>query len=129
MATTLYRIIKYGFQSFWRNGWLSVATIVIMVLALLVLEGLIVFGVLARTAIVTLEDKIDISVYFKSTAPEDDILKLEQALESLAEVKKVEYISRDKALAIFKQKHEGDLTISKALGELGDNPLLASLNV
>ena len=129
MATTLYRIIKYGFQSFWRNGWLSVATIVIMVLALLVLEGLIVFGVLARTAIVTLEDKIDISVYFKSTAPEDDILKLEQALESLAEVKKVEYISRDKALTIFKQKHEGDLTISKALGELGDNPLLASLNV
>lgn len=129
MATTIYRIIKYGLQNLWRNGWLSAATLAIMVLALLVLEGLIIFSVLAKTAVSTLEDKIDISVYFKADAPEEDISKLRQSLESLAEVKKVEYISRDKALAIFQDKHKTDLVISKALEELGDNPLLASLNI
>ena len=37
MATTLLRILKYGFQSFWRNGWLSTATVLVMVLALITL--------------------------------------------------------------------------------------------
>lgn len=100
-----------------------------MVLTLLVFEGLIFFNVLTKTAVESFQDKIDISVYFKAEAPEDDILKIKSSLESLAEVKKVEYISRDKALEIFQTKHEKDQTISEALGELKDNPLLASLNI
>ncbi len=129
MFTTLSRIIKYGILGFRRSGWLSAATIVIMVLTLMVFEGLILFNTLTKTAIESLQDRIDISVYFKAEAPEDDILKIKNSLESLAEVKKVEYISRDKALEIFRAKHEKDRTISEALDELKDNPLLASLNV
>jgi len=129
MTTTLLRIIKYGLQSFRRNGLLSVATIVVMVLALMVFEGLIIFGVLTRSAIDSLENKIDISVYFKTTAPEDEILKIRKTLEELSEVKSVEYISRDKALEIFKEQHKDDPTITQALKELEDNPLLASLNI
>lgn len=129
MFTTLSRIIKYGILGFRRSGWLSAATIVIMVLTLMIFEGLIIFNVVTKSAIVFLQDRIDISVYFKQDAPEDDILKLKNSLESLIEVKKVEYISRDKALEIFRAKHESDRTISEALGELKDNPLLASLNI
>ncbi len=129
MVTTLFRIIKYGVQSFWRNGLVSAATIIVMVLALMVFEGLIIFNVLTETAIASLEDKIDISVYFKTSAPEDDILKVRNSLESLKEVKSVEYVSRDKALEIFKERHQGDPVITQALTELGDNPLLASLNI
>jgi len=129
MITTLYRITKRGVLSFWRNGWLSAATIAVMILALLVFEGLIIFKVLTESALTAIQDKIDISVYFKTTAPEDDILKIKQSLESLVEVKKVEYISRDQALEIFKEKHQTDQTISEAIKELDDNPLSASLNV
>lgn len=129
MATTLFRIIKYGLQSFWRNGLLSVATIIVMVLALMVFEGLILFSVLTKTAIVSLEDKIDISVYFKTNAPEDEILRIKNSLASVREVKSVEYVSRDKALEIFQEKYKGDPTISQALTELEANPLLAALNV
>ncbi len=129
MFTILSRIIKYGILGFRRGGWLSAATVAIMVLTLLVFEGLIFFNVLTKIAIESFQDKIDISVYFKAEAPEDDILKIKSSLESLAEVKKVEYISRDKALEIFQAKHEKDQTISEALDELKDNPLLASLNI
>ncbi len=129
MITTLFRVIKYGVQSFWRNGWLSVATIVVLVLALFVFQGLLLSSVFVNTAVLSLQDKIDISAYFKTTSGEDEILKIERSLKSLAEVKNVEYVSREKALEIFKDRHQNDPTIAKALEELGENPLSASLNI
>jgi len=129
LFTALSRIIKYGVQGFWRNGWLSTATLFIMLITLIASIGLITFNVLTETALGALQDKIDISVYFKNTVPEDDILNIKHSLESLTEVKKVEYISRDKALEIFKSRHENDPTISQAINELTDNPLNASLNI
>ena len=129
MLTALSRIIKYGAMGFWRNGWLSTATLSIILLALLVFHGLIIFNTLTNTTLGILQDKIDISIYFKNSASEDDILMIKKTLESLAEIKSVEYVSRDKALEIFKSQHSGDATISRSLEELDDNPLLASLNI
>jgi len=129
MLTTIFRIIKYGFLGFWRNGWLSTATLSIILLTLLVFEGLMIFNVLTKTALDSLKNKIDISIYFKTTTSEDDILKIKQSLQSLAEVKSIEYISRDNALAIFKERHKNDPTISQSLEQLKENPLLASLNI
>jgi cell division transport system permease protein len=129
MFTALYRIIKYGFQSFKRNSWLSVTTIIVMTLTLLVFIGLIIFSVLTNKTIDLLKEKIDISVYFKTETPEDNILAIKRSLESLAEIKSIDYISRDQALTIFKEKHKEDSTISEAIGVLNVNPLSASLNI
>jgi cell division transport system permease protein len=132
MFVTLSRIIKYGFQNFLRNGWLNTATIAVMILALFVLQSLIIFNVLAKTTITAVQNKIDISVYFKSNVAEDEILKLEKTLKEFNEVKKVEYVSRDQALAEFQARprpQASSLVISQAIEELGENPLLASLNI
>jgi cell division transport system permease protein len=129
MATTLYRIIRNGFQNFFRQQLTTVATLVIMLLALLVFESLIIFNFVSRTALEFVQDKIDISVYFKSTAPEDEILRIKRSLETLAEVKSASYISRDKALENFKVRHKDDEKIGQAITEVGDNPLLASLEI
>ena len=129
MATALFRIIKYGLQSFWRNKWLSTASVAVMVLALFVFESLILFSIITDTTINILKEKIDISVYFKNTTQEDDILKVKRSLESLTEVEGVEYISRDQALELFQERHKDDPTISQAIGILEENPLLASLNI
>jgi len=126
---TLFRIFKYGWQSFWRNGWLSVSTIAVMILALLVFEGLIIFNVVSKGAMQSVQDKVDISVYFQSNVPEDTILNLQRSIEGLDEVKSVEYISKDQALANFKTNHASEDTITQTLSELDDNPLLASLNI
>ncbi len=129
MFTALYRIIKYGLQGFKRNSWLSATTIVVMTLTLLVFLGMILFSVLTNDTINLLKEKIDISVYFKNTATEDNILKIKRSIESLSEIKSVEYISRDQALAIFKERHKDDTTISEAINVLEENPLSASLNI
>ncbi len=129
MATTLLRILKYGFQNFWRNGWLSTATVLIMVLALITFQGLLLFGVVTDAAVTSLRDKIDIAVYFRRTAVEDEMLAMRRSVEQLPSVKSVEYISSADALRTFKEKHKSDPTISQALAEIAANPLLASLNV
>lgn len=129
MFTILSRITHLGFKNFWRHGWLSAATVAIMVLALLVFVWLILFGVMADRAAASIQDKIDISVYFKQTTSEDQILNIKQSLENLSEVKSVQYISSDQALAIFKSKHQNDSVISQGINELNTNPLEASLNI
>lgn len=126
---TLSRIIRYAWLGFLRNGWLSVSTIGIMILALIVFEGLILFNVVAGGAIESVQEKVDISVYFKSNVSEDSVLSIKRSLEGLAEVRFVEYVSREEALEEFKARHVEDETIVQTLGELDENPLLASLNV
>lgn len=126
---TLKRILKSGWLNFRRNGWLSTATIMVMVLVLLVLGGLVFMGAFANTVLTSLESKIDVSVYFMSTAKEGDILAVKEELENLKEVAAVSYISRDAALREFRERHKENGTITAALDELGDNPLEASLNV
>lgn len=129
MFTILFRIAKYGLQQFSRNSLLSAATVAVMVMALVVFLGINVFGYLTGSALDLLKDKIDISVYFKTNTPEDEVLRIKRSLEGLSEVKAVEYISRDAALELFKENHKTDETISEAITELGDNPLSAALNV
>lgn len=126
---TLFRIFKYGWQSFWRNGWLSFSTIAVMILALLVFEGLILFNVVSKGAMQAIQDKVDVSVYFKSNVAEDTILNLKRSIEGLDEVKFVEYVSKEQALANFKDRHASEDTITQTLNELDTNPLLASLNI
>lgn len=129
MATTFARILKYGFHNFIRNGWLSVATVAVMLLALLVFHGMIIFKHMTDIAVATIQDKIDISVYFKSGTAEDDILKIQRSLEGMAMIKSAEYVSQEDALVAFKEKHKSNEVIAAALNELGGNPLLAALNV
>lgn len=129
MTTFLSRIFKYGWQNFSRGRWLSAATLVIIVLALVVFESLIIFTVITKTSLTLLQNKIDISVYFKPATSEDEILKVKKTVEALPETAQVEYISRDKALAIFKEAHKDDAAVSQALAELNDNPLSPVLNI
>jgi cell division transport system permease protein len=129
MITSFFRIIKYGIQNFTRNGWLSVAASAIMVMTLIVFVGLAMFDAISKAAINSVQDKIDISVYFKSGVSEEIIFDFQGELSASAEVKSVEYISQEKALELFKERHESDETISQALEELNGNPLLASLTI
>ena len=129
MFTIISRIFHFGFKNFWRNGWLTTVTVIIMTMALLVFIGLILFGVITSRAAASIQDKIDISVYFNTNTSEDQILSIQQSLESLSQVQSVNYISRDQALAVFQQNHQDNPTISQAVSELGVNPLEASLNI
>jgi cell division transport system permease protein len=129
MFTIISRIFHFGLKNFWRNGWLSTATVAIMTLASIGFLGLILFGVTTHAAASAIQDKIDISVYFNTNTSEDEILNIQQSLEGLSQVASVNYISQDQALATFQQNHANDPTVSQAVNELDTNPLEASLNI
>jgi cell division transport system permease protein len=129
MFTKLYRLLKYSFQNFWRQRLLSVATMVVILLVLLVFQGIFIFGAIGDSALQSIKDKIDVSLFFKTDAPEDKILAVKTEIEALDVVKEVNYVSRDAALELFKARHQSDETVNQALEELGENPLSASLNI
>lgn len=128
-STILRRICKNAFINFWRNGWVSVATVLIMVLTLFVVGSLFLFQVMLRSTLDEVEKKVDVSVYFKTDAEEADILKVKDLLAGLPEVKSVEYVSREQALQEFKDRHSGNALIASALDELDDNPLGATVKI
>lgn len=129
MLVNLKRIFGAGWQNFSRNVWLSVATVLIMVLVLSVITSLVLINVITQSVIATLQDKVDVSVYFRTEVPEGEILKARQELLELNEVKSVEYVTREEALRRFKQKHQENEVLLESLKELDDNPLQASLNI
>jgi len=129
VITTLKRIFSAGFLNFWRNGWLSTATVLIMTITLLVWSGLLLLNVVMTGILDSLASKIDISVYFSLDAPEPAIKDFQQKIQQLSQVADTEYISRDEAIDVFKDKHSGDSTLVASLQELGSNPFEASLNI
>lgn len=123
------RVIKTGYLNFRRNGWLTTATVMVMMLVLFVLGTLLLTSALANTILLTLESKIDISVFMTTDASENNIIEVKKEIESLPEVTEVAYISKDAALAEFRERHKQSVLIADALNELGGNPLTASLNI
>ena len=105
MFTALNRIIKSGLTNFWRNGWLSTATVLIMTVTLIIWLSLFLSNVVLTKVLGVLEEKVDISAYFSLDAKEGDILAVKSQLENLKEVSNVEYISSQRALEIFKKRH------------------------
>ena len=129
MFTIISRIFHFGFKNFWRNGWLTTVTVIIMTMAMILFIGLIFFGFITNRAAASIQDKIDISVFFNTNTAEDQILNIQQSLQSLPQVESVDYVSQSQALQIFQANHANDPTISQAINELDGNPLEASLNV
>ena len=130
MWIKLKRIVRSGFFSFWRNGFVSLSSILVMMVTLFVIGSTIFSGAILTSTLEQIKDKVDINVYLIRTAPESDILALKKDLEQLPEVlPPVTYISRDEALANFKTRHQNDQFTLQALDELGVNPLGATLNI
>lgn len=129
LLLTLKRTFFSGFQHFRRNGWLSFAVISIISLTLLIISTLIVLSIAANLVIRSVQDKVDISVYFKSDTEESKIMAFRSTVLQYKEVKSADYISKDSALNEFKAKNADNPTIMQSIDVIGDNPLNASVNI
>ncbi len=127
--TTFKRIARTGFVSFWRNGFLSFAAVVVITLSLMAIGSLIFASAFGKTLIADVKEKVDINVYFTLDAEEDSITDLKASIEKLPEVARVEYVSRDEALEQFKERWQDNALIMQGLDEIGSNPFPASLNI
>lgn len=129
MWATVKRILNAGLLNFWRNGFVSIASIVVMVITLTTVSFIIFIGAMLSSALLEIREKVDVNVYFLPSAPESSIIELRDSLAGFPEVAAVEYISREQALNNFIERHEDDELTLQALNELGENPLGAVLNI
>jgi len=123
------RIVRAGFIGFWRNAFVSLAAIFVMAVSLFVIGSTMMVDTLLAVSLDNIQNKVDINVYFVTTAEQTDIDLLQTSLEALPDVEEVLYTSREDALAAFSELHKNDETIMQGLEELGDNPLGASLAI
>ena len=129
MLTNFLRVFKLGWREIYRNAGISVGTIFIVFVSLFLIGVVFLSYGMNKNLISTLENKIDVSVYFSSKAEEKDIFAVKEKLESLPDVKNVEYISKEKALENFKETHKENNLFLDSLNEIGENPLPSSLNI
>lgn len=129
LLTSFARIFIFASQSFWRNIWLSIVTITIIVLTFVSINFLIVINVISNAATRIIENKVDVSLYFKPDITEPQVLEVQTYLSSLTQVKEINYVSQTEALEKFRQKHLTDPVIIESLEELSNNPIGATLQV
>lgn len=129
MLTQLRRIIVNGARSFWRSGSVSFATVLIMTVTLAIIGILVFLSAILSYTLSAIKDKVDVNVYFVTTAVEADIVSYQRRLAEIPEVERVMYTSREAALQAFEERHQNDELVLQALKELGDNPLGASLSI
>lgn len=129
MWVSTKRVFRYGTIGFFRNGFISLSAILILTITLFVVHALIVSGAALTSTLEQLKDKVDINIYFRVSATEDQILVLKKQIDVLPEVKETTYTSREEALANFRERHKNDQLTIQALDELEDNPLGATLSI
>lgn len=127
MFVFIYRSIKFAFQSFFRNFWLSVVTIIILVLTIFSVTTVAGINYVAEKAIDSVKDKVDVSVYFKPEVESKEVINVRYRLEELSTVKEVTYVSREEALDKFRERHQDDSVILESIDQLEENPLSATL--
>jgi len=129
MVITLKRIFKLGWQNFSRDGGIAAATCFIMVMAILLASFLFLSKDVSQFLISSIQEKADISIYFKNSTLEEEILNLEKELTKIPEVKSIKYVSKEEALEEFIKRHKDSPGLMESLEEVGGNPFLAVLNI
>ena len=129
MFLSIKRIIKTGFISFWRNGFVSTSSVVVMTITLFVIGSLIFVNEMLQTSLSILKDKVDINAYFVMDAPEESMMSVKTSLEQLDLVERVTFTSREEAEARYRERNKDRQIEIQALNELGTNPFLASLAI
>ena len=130
MLTNFKRVIGFAFNDFARNKGISIAAIFVLTITIMLVTGLFFFQGITGYLTSQIKDKIDITAYFKDGTQEQDILDVkDEILKMSSNIKNIEYISKDQALASFNEKHQDNAVLTKALQEVGSNPFLPSLNI
>ena len=129
MITGFRRVVKSGFVGFWRNAYVSLASIFVLTIALFVIGATLFLNQLLDTSLATLQSKVDINVYFVPSAPQEEVQRILSAVEALPEVSSATLTSREEALEQYRARNRDNAISLQALEELDENPLGANIAI
>ncbi|OGZ27555.1 MAG: hypothetical protein A2365_01670 [Candidatus Nealsonbacteria bacterium RIFOXYB1_FULL_40_15] len=123
------RVLKNGWKNFSGSFGLSFATVFVMILVISTITILYFLNPISDMLVKDVEEKVDVSVYFKEETDPEDILEVKSEIVKIPEVEEVNYISKEEAFESFMDRHKEDHILIDSLAEVGYNPFLASLSV
>jgi len=114
---TLLRMFKYGFDSFVRNSWLSVAATAVMTITLMIIFASFVAQNILTDTVGDLRNKVDMSIYLKTDTTDKDSEELIAELKKLSSVKSVTYVSAAAAREKIIESNKDDNNVLDAIKE------------
>ena len=124
------RALKYFFDeavaSLSRGAKTAAVATATITVAFVVLGGFLILTSNMERVFTRWQDAAEFSVYLSDAASSEQRTAIEQALTASRVVAAVEYVSKDDALRRFKQNFGA---LAQATGDLGTNPLPASIEV
>lgn len=103
--TTLIRGLGLGLSNFWRNKFLSAATITVMAVIILIFNVILGIQFIGNQALQTLSEHVDIVIYLKDSISFYESKKITDAVGALDGVTNVKYTSKDDAMQIVAKTH------------------------
>ena len=125
---TFMRMVRYGVSNFSRNIWLTVAATAVMAVTLLIIFSTMVARNVLVDTVGFISNRVDMSMYLKSDAPEDKVMQLKQRVENLENVTAVRYISSEEARAQQAEQNKQDTETLEAIKE-ASNRMPATLRI
>jgi len=125
---TFSRILHTGVVNFFRNAWLSIAAIAVMIITLTIVLFSVITNATFSNTVAQITAKIDISVYLNDSAPQAQVNQLIANLRALPNVQGVSYLNKDQALKEYEQQNAGNTQLIDAINET-DNPIPATITV
>lgn len=119
--------IKEVYTSFKRNTWMTLASVLTVVISLFILGFFSIVVLNLNKLADTLESQVQVSVYLKDDINEDDLDDTKKILEAVEGTQKVNYITRDEAMQNFKDRLGDQQFLLDALDNT--NPLPNSFTV
>lgn len=126
MIKYIIKIFKSGWTNLKRQGFLTLATSIVIFIAVLLGTSLYIFQGGMSFLTEAIKDKIDVSIYFNEQVSREEILKIREEVAKLDEVNKVSYVSPEEAYENFVKTHENDPYL-ESLKAIEINPFLPSL--
>lgn len=114
----LGRIWSFGWQGIIRNIWLSVIAIVTVALTVMSISVFVVTNIALNQSREGLEDKLDISIFIKDNASEEDVLAFVNVISERQDTKEVIYFDKEKSRQQFLERNKDDAQLLSVISEL-----------
>lgn len=120
------RSIRDAFKSISRNFSLSMASVLSVTITLIIVAVAIIMAANVNYATKNIENEMNILVYIKNEASEDDVKNVLNEIKSIKAVREYEHITKEQQKA---NMAEYDETFKTILNYLEENPLMDSVIV
>lgn len=126
MAISPGYFVRETISSFRRNWVMSLVAVSIIYISLLLVGAFFLTNSVLNTIVSNLESKVSVQVFLKDGAASADVESLQVAIQKMPNVKSISYVTKEQALARFKERTKNS---PQLVEQLRGNPLPASIEV